>query len=277
MVKLLVNARIRIKECVVINIAESSLNNNSIDIRINSDRAYICDISDIHVGNVYHNKKLFKKFIETVAEIPNIKVIIGGDSTENASTVSASSVFEERLHGGDQVLAIRDMLIPIRDKILFCRSGNHGYERSLKHNKLIPEQILAEFLGVPFFHGCASVFMNVRKNLYVVGTWHNAKKPEKMEWLQSDICFYEHLHNNNYQMNLVATPNRHAKRWSIVERYDVQSGSYLGWGGYSADKGYRPLPSMTPIVELSGIKDKRHIKVHQDISYLLDIIKHRGE
>lgn len=218
---------------------------------------------------MYHNRKAFKEFIDNVQKIDNLRLIIGGDSTESASLHSASSVYEESSHGSDQLLEIRKLLLPIRDKILFVRSGNHGYERALKNGKLIPEQILAELLDVPFFHGCGTVFFNVRKNCYVIGTWHNAKKPQNMEWLHADICFYEHLHKNNYERLVVAKPNRFSKSWVVEESFHIQSGSFLGWGGYSADKGYRPTAAGTSIVELSGKKNYRKINVYDSIEQVL--------
>lgn len=254
-----------------LNIAEQSLNVNRIDVRVESERAYIADISDIHVGNIYHNREAFEKFISQVKTIDNLYLIIGGDSTDNATTSSASSVFEQAEHGGDQVLTAYRLLEPIKDRILFCRSGNHGYERALKHNRLIPEQMLAELLGVPFFHGMASVFFNVNKNLYVIGTWHNSKKPDKMEWLHTDITFYEHLHKTTYERTMVAEPNRIAKAWSLIEHLDVQTGSFLGWGGYSADKGYRPNDCGTSIVELSGERNKKQMRVHDHIDRVLEL------
>lgn len=254
-----------------LNIAEQSLNVNKIDVRVESERAYIADISDIHVGNIYHNREAFEEFISQVKTIDNLYLIIGGDSTDNATTGSASSVFEQSEHGGDQVLTAYRLLEPIKDRILFCRSGNHGYERALKHNRLIPEQMLAELLGVPFYHGMASVFFNVNKNLYVIGTWHNSKKPDKMEWLHTDITFYEHLHKTTYERTIVAEPNRIAKAWSLIEHLDVQTGSFLGWGGYSADKGYRPNDCGTSIVELSGERNKKQMRVHDHIDRVLEL------
>lgn len=254
-----------------LNIAEQSLNVNKIDVRVESERAYIADISDIHVGNIYHNREAFEKFISQVKTIDNLYLIIGGDSTDNATISSASSVFEQAEHGGDQVLTAYRLLEPIKDRILFCRSGNHGYERALKHNRLIPEQMLAELLGVPFYHGMASVFFNVNKNLYVIGTWHNSKKPDKMEWLHTDITFYEHLHKTTYERTMVAEPNRIAKAWSLIEHLDVQTGSFLGWGGYSADKGYRPNDCGTSIVELSGERNKKQMRVHDHIDRVLEL------
>lgn len=225
----------------------------------------MADLSDIHIGNLYHNKKEFNRFLDLIQDTENFYVIIGGDSTENATVTSASSIFEEGIHGMDQIIKLRDKLLPIKDRILFCRSGNHGYERALRHNKLVPEMVLAESLRVPFFHGCGTVFFNVKKNCYVISTWHNSKATKNMEWLQSDITFYEHLHKNTYEVVYTAEPNKYAKKWIVRPRYHIQSGSFLGWGGYTADKGYRPVGCGTTIVGLSGKKDKWNVQLYQDL------------
>lgn len=256
---------------------ETSLNENTLVYRLDADYLYLADISDIHVGNLYHDRKALESFISTVKSVPNMRLIIGGDSTDNATLSSKSSVFEQSTHGIDQIIELKDLLMPIKDQILFVRSGNHGYERALRHNRLIPEMVLAELLEKPFFHGHASAFINVRKNLYVVGTWHNAKKPKDVQWIQSDITFYEHLHKNSYERTVKAVPNRHAKCWSVVDHYDIQSGSFLGWGGYSADKGYEPKPIGTSVVSLSGIKDRRSIEVYDNLNVFNQIAAIRGD
>ena len=57
----------------------------------------------------------------------------------------------------------------------------------------------------------------------------------------------------------------------MIEHYDVQTGSFLGWGGYSADKGYRPNDSGTSVVEFSGERNKKSIRVHDSIDRLLEL------
>jgi len=73
-----------------LNIAEQSFNLNKLDVRVETDRAFIADVSDIHVGNIYHNRTKFEDFISKVKSIDNLYLVIGGDSTDNATTSSAS-------------------------------------------------------------------------------------------------------------------------------------------------------------------------------------------
>lgn len=253
-------------------ITKQSLNDNLVSVRYTDDYIYLADISDIHVGNAYHNQKAFESFIADVQSIPNMYVIIGGDSTDSSSLQSASSVYEETIHGSEQIIKVKELLEPIKDRILFIRSGNHGYERALKQGKVIPEQLLAYLLDKPFFHGHASAFINVNENCYTVGTWHNSKRPNAVEWIQSDITFFEHVHKRGHERKVVAEPNKYTKSWTVKERFDVQAGSFLGWGGYSADKGYRPTTNGTSVVELCGISHKRRIRVYDDIETVKELV-----
>lgn len=244
-------------------IAEDVLNSNSVSVEAEGKYAFFADVSDIHMGDKYHDEKRFKDFIKLADEIPNLYVIIGGDSTNNASTQSKSSVFEEAEHGSEQIQRCVEMLKPIRNRIVGIRSGNHGLNRAMKYNRLIPEEIIAQFLGVPFLQGCATVFLKIGDYMYTIGTWHNSKNPNKMEWLHTDVTFYEHLHKNDIQRQLIMEPNKFTRKWIAKEHWDIQSGSFLGWGGYAAEKGYRPVPDGCPVIRLCGTK--REIIPYYDI------------
>ena len=86
---------------------------------MDADYLYLADISDIHVGNLYHDRKALESFISTVKSVPNMRLIIGGDSTDNATLSSKSSVFEQSTHGIDQIIELKDLLLPIKEQILF--------------------------------------------------------------------------------------------------------------------------------------------------------------
>ncbi len=247
-------------------IAEITMNRNSVEVEADGKYAYFADISDIHLGDKFHDGKRLRKFIDTVRSIPNFYVLIGGDSTNNASTQSKSSVFDEAAHGSEQIIQCVELLKPIKHRIVGIRSGNHGYNRAMKYNRLIPEEIIAQFLGVPFLQGCASVFFKVGDYVYTIATWHNQKNPNKMEWLHTDVTFYEHLHKNDIQRQLVMEPNKYVHKWIAKEHWDIQSGAFLGWGGYAAEKGYRPIPEGCPVIRLCGTK--REITPYYDISQI---------
>lgn len=243
---------------------EYELNSCTVFDRVDCDYVYVVDLADVHKGALTHNSRKFKDVISVIQRVPNMRVIIGGDCTENSGTQTRSSVFDEKSHGFEQVKQIKKLLLPIRDQILFVRSGNHGVERALRVNNMPPEEILAELLDLPYFRGFGCAIINARKNTYVIGTQHSAKRPDKFDWLATDVMFHEHRHLQGFTRDVCATVNRFAKKWTVRQSLNVQAGSFLTWGGYAKDKMYRPLMTGCPVVELSGKKDKWGIVVYEN-------------
>jgi predicted MPP superfamily phosphohydrolase len=247
-------------------IVEHKLNACTTDIRIDADYAYVADLADVHVGASHHHSRKFNETVSLIERTPNFYVIIGGDCTESSGIHTKSSVFDEGSHGYDQVKELRNKLRPIKDRILFVRSGNHGHERAMRDNKMAPEEILADLLDVPYFQGFGAAVVNARKNTYVISTQHNAKKPSTFGWLQGvDIMFYEHKHLNGFEREPVASVNRFTKKWMVREMLHVQAGSFLAWGGYASDRGYKPQFTGCPVIELCGKKEQWGTVVYENI------------
>ena len=135
-----------------------------------------------------------------------------------------------------------------------------------------PEQILSELLQVPFCRGYGGVMFNVRKNCYTVSTWHNTKKPDKFQWIESSLNFYEHKHLNGYERNPILIPNKFTKKWIVRDRLEVQAGSFLTIGGYALDRGYKPVIPGCHIVELSGIKNEWRMTVFENVNDFIRFI-----
>jgi len=238
------------------------LNKNTVAKRVDADKAYFVDLADIHLGSLQHNRKPLMGIVDLIKETPNFFWLGGGDTTENAKIGGKSSVFDESTHGIDQLLELRDILRPIKDKCIGIKSGNHGLSRAYKTDKLPPEQILAELLGAKFIRGIPHTLINVRKNLYAISAIHTTiKQNEKFDWLNSDVIIGEHLHIKTAERLPIAYLNRIEKKWSVRPRLYMKSGSFLSWGGYAEEK-YRPLDSQGGyILELSGIANDWDIRI----------------
>lgn len=253
------------------------LNISTVFRRIDANRVYVADIADIHAGAISHNERAFDKMIDTIQRTKNMIVIIGGDSTENAVVGGASSVFQQDKGSFDQVVYMKRKLMPIRNQIAFVRSGNHGNGRTKKINDLAPEAILAEMLNVKYCEGFGALILNARKNQYVITAHHNVKNPNKYEWLASDVDFHEHKHAQGAQRNIIAGVNGFTKTWFVKEKLSVQAGSFLNWAGYAVEKGYRPMNTGCPVLELQGDVGKWDIKVHEKVDYFIDSAKLKGD
>lgn len=248
-------------------------NDNTIFKRVDKDYVYLINIADAHIGSMIHNKERLEETINLVKSRDDVFVIIGGDVTEHATTTGASSIFEESYHGIEQVYKARDLLLPIKDKILYIRSGNHGQGRALKYSKIPPEQVLASLLEVPYVTGISTVIINARKNCYVISSVHHNRRPNALEWLGSDIVYIEHTHQQNYERKLSMFMNRYTKKWVARPVYYVYAGSFLSYGGYGAERAYRITDTGCPVVELCGIQERWGIYVYDNIENFQRLVK----
>ena len=85
----------------------------------------IIPLSDVHLGAAECMEQRFIKFIQSIADKPNVYVILGGDLINNATRSSVSNIFEERYRPADQKKMMAKILEPIKDKILCAVGGNH--------------------------------------------------------------------------------------------------------------------------------------------------------
>ena len=223
------------------------------------------NLADMHIGAKECDIDKINKLIEFVKATPNLYISIGGDMLNHATTTSKSSVFEEEFHGNEQLFYLYGLLEPIRDRILYIRSGNHGKGRSLKHNAVVTEEILAKLLKVPYLQGISTCIINARKNTYVISAIHHGRKPDKLEWIGSDITYIEHVHQNLNEKRMVMTMNKFTKKWMCRPMYYIYAGTMLGYGGYGMESVYRALETGYPIVQLSGIPKKWSIYIWDNI------------
>lgn len=247
------------------NVAQQ-LNNNTVIVRATSPFVNIIDLADIHRGAKLSNKKNLKTMVSLIAETENLYVIGGGDGEEHATTTSKSSLMDEECHGADQVEELADILQPIAKKILFIKDGNHGSQRSLRHDNMAPERLLAKILGIKYIRGIGIALINVNKNLYSIAAIHTPRKTEAtFDWLPCDAFFIEHQHTKYTNRLPIPYLNRTEHKWATHDRLYLRSGSFLDWGGYAMEN-YRPLLSEgSQILRLSGEKNKWDMRVYERV------------
>ena len=62
----------------------------------------IIPLSDVHLGAAECMEQRFIQFVKSIADKPNVYVILGGDLINNATRSSVSNIFEERYRPADQ-------------------------------------------------------------------------------------------------------------------------------------------------------------------------------
>ena len=91
----------------------------------------IACISDIHFGALEHMELEWKKFLDSVRADPNLYLVLGGDLINNNTRSSVGSPWDDTIRPREQKRLMVEALMPIRDRILCCVSGNHE-RRSMK-------------------------------------------------------------------------------------------------------------------------------------------------
>lgn len=91
----------------------------------------IFPISDVHLGAAEHLEREWSDFCARVLEDPNAYLMLGGDLINNATRSSVSNIFEETMRPSTQKKVMREMLEPLKDRILCGVTGNHE-RRSMK-------------------------------------------------------------------------------------------------------------------------------------------------
>lgn len=91
----------------------------------------IACISDVHFGALEHMEAEWNAFTQQILEDPDLYVILNGDLINNNTRSSVGSPWDDTVRPREQKKRMVEALLPIRDRILCCTSGNHE-RRSLK-------------------------------------------------------------------------------------------------------------------------------------------------
>ena len=85
----------------------------------------IIPIADVHLGSRECMEQEFISFIGTLAERPNVYIILGGDLIDNGTRNGITNIFRSTMPPSQQKKEMANILMPIKDRILCAVSGNH--------------------------------------------------------------------------------------------------------------------------------------------------------
>lgn len=246
-------------------ILSSKLEENVFSTRINSNKAFVVTLSDLHVG--IGDKNYIKSIIDFILSVPDMYVILGGDCINNTTKTSKGCVLEEYATGQDQINIVVEYMKPLvaQNRIIaVCGGGNHE-KRSYEDCFISIPQMIATLLGIPNLYTAdiAIGYINVDKVCYMYGVMHKHRKTKNFyDYMNMDILVLEHTHELNVREKLVFDHNKYAKKTSIKTVYEIDNGSALALPSYAKFNGYRSLPIGCYIAELNGTK--RDITIWKD-------------
>lgn len=222
-------------------------------------------ISDIHYGCKMCDIDFFETVMDWIYKNPEVFVATNGDLLE-CSTLSSPSLFDQTVNINDQYDYIYNIFKPLADqkRLLFMIRGNHE-KRILRDTGYDISRTLAKSLNVNYFEsGCAFELNTKSENQsrfqkytgYMIHGYTSARtvagrlnKVRKLsEVVNAEMYCYGHVHELFHSK----LPFYDINRGRIRKRYKhyILTGSYLKYGGYVQEKGYRPVALGSPKIKL---------------------------
>lgn len=273
---------------------EKELANHYVCVEVDADRVFVTDLSDIHIGHKGFDAEAFENTIKVIKETPNFYVILGGDSINHANKGSKSSQFEENMTAREQILGqfegkklvrkgLLQYLEPIKDRIIAKIDGNHDGTRSQEFNDISPMMWFCDKLGIPYFGDLAIIQFSLPSNAYTHYVHHISgstgkklnlnKLQERGSEFRVDVIWGEHTHRRHTGKEVYVDIDLRNRKPVVREQYYVNAGSFLSWSGYAKTKGYSLGVTGCNVVEMSGVRGDRNIKVYEGLRSFLDANK----
>ena len=237
-------------------------------------------LSDMHIGDANADLPTLKKIVEHIKNTPNMYVILLGDILNTALKTSKSDIYSETLNVMEAQKLALELLLPIKDKILAMTPGNHE-NRVWKEVGVDLSLWLAEKLSVQDRYRNNNIALTIqfgsdvngnplRLNIFGqhgaygggrrLGAAMNALEDLDGIVGNADIYIRAHTHQpiqgsrNIFLFDDKGNMHRRTK-------YYFNSPSVLNYGGYAAEKGYKPTDDTPCYLNIRAVSTRKGSKV----------------
>jgi predicted phosphodiesterase len=241
----------------------------------------IYPISDVHLGAAEHLTREWELFCQRVKNEPNSYIILGGDLINNATRNSVSNIFEETMRPREQKKVVVKMLEPLRDKILCAVSGNHERRNRDVDNditydimcKLDLEHLYRENIAFVKIQIGRQNGDGVRNPTYILTVTHGngggiltggaVNRNERFGYVLDgcDCLVVGHTHKPFVTQPSKIKIDPYNNRVSVQPFKVVSMSSWLGYGGYAAQKMMLPTSHAPQIITLNGKKKQIRVEM----------------
>jgi len=247
----------------------------SLEVKSKND-INLYSIGDFHTGNSGFEETKLRKLIKDIEKDKKAMVILMGDYGEfinpKDNRFDMDSLSPEYNTVEKQYVAIRNMLMPIKHKIIGLLMGNHDYKIKKDMGMDIP-RLLSTDLGVEYLGNVGIIKFTVGKSKFTTLALHggglattmggqiNAIKrySENLD-TKPDVCLVGHYH----RIDVIIDP-RLSNTFETITKYLAITGSffstYKNWDdNYANRRFYSPLPIGCVMFELrkdGSIKDNK--------------------
>lgn len=244
------------------------------EIETDLDHVFIIPLSDLHLGDPNFDEEKLNGYLEWILERENAYVFLNGDIFDCAIIGSKSNPFEAVMTVSEAKRKAKELLIPIKDRVLGITMGNHE-RRIWKTTGNDVSEDLAMILGLEDIYGQKGIVINLNINnnvnydIYVKhGTGGGKTQAYRLKKLKecadivknADLYIIGHVHDIlTFSINpLFINPDR-----GLYNRKQtfVASSSYLKYGGYAEDLDFEPAKTGSPRIRLNAIRKDVHVSI----------------
>lgn len=231
---------------------------------------------DIHYGSDIADMKKWDRFKKEILAAPNRYVIWAGDYCETAIINSKSDIYSQNANLECQRIWMQQQFFDLKERTIAIVPGNHE-NRITKAVGLFPvydaavcSEVASQyrqhfaFVDIAVGSGGHGIGKQVHYVGFIAHRLKDCKNYHGGDFVDGvDFVAYGHDHDpkDHARSKLVYDPKNKAVIQKDVEIID--SGSFMTYGGYGADDGYRPQATKLYKLVLNGKrKDIRTIGYH---------------
>jgi predicted MPP superfamily phosphohydrolase len=246
----------------------------------------IIPVFDVHLGSQECMEQDFIKFINKVAETPNVYLVLGGDLLDFGTKSSVTNVFRATMPPSQQKREMANILAPIRDRVLCIIPGNHE-KRGGKDADDCPIYDIASKLDIENLYRENVAFVKIqmgkkewatgtktdseKRPVYVMTVFHGSggglltggavNRSERTGYSidGADLLILGHTHKPYMTQPGKIFIDPRNNKVSVKPFRVISATSWLTWGGYAAQKMLLPTTHAMQMITLCG--DHKEIKV----------------
>ena len=221
---------------------------------------------DIHYGSDIADIKKWERFKRQILESENRYVIWCGDYCDNATAGSKGDIYAAECSPESQKLWFSQQLYDLRERTIAIVPGNHESNRITRAVGLFPAYDAAlianaadkyrqhfAFVDIAVGNGGHGAGKQVHYVGFIAHKMRDCKGYHTADFIES-VDFVAHGHDHCPKDQARSRLVYDAKNKAISQR-DIEvldSGSFLSYGGYGADGGYRPQATKIYKLVLNG-------------------------
>ena len=236
------------------------------------DTVELFPVHDLHYGNECFNLSKWNRLHDLILSEPNRFIVWVGDLMENAIPNSKSNPLMQMYSPQEQKEYITALFKELKKRTIAILDGNHELNRSTRAAGLYPLYDCAAIAGIEDKYRTAyavldigvgnAAYHSIGKQMRYAGfATHHAKQlksfgsADALEGFDFFLSGHDHEATDHPRGKLIYNAQKRIVSFKSVEC--VNCGSFLSYGGYGAQAGYRPKSDKLYKIVLHSGREKQ--------------------